>query len=376
MLSLLMLALPSTPRVNASNAAVQTYEDQIAALQAQQEELEAKISGSEKEQTDQLAYKQGLDYLVSTMSSKIAAQEALLEELDVSIKDTKKAIKEHESEIEDTTAKIRERMLTYQRTGSASYLDILLGASGIGDFLSRVETVNELLQYDKICLDNFKSEKEALENEKAELEASKELQSNTAASLEIDKQNAEYRSKQATAYIENLENDKELYEKQYKDAAAQEAALDKQLTAYLQSLSQQNSSQVVADGSYMWPLPQGQGMITCYYGETDPIGAPHYATDVYIPTGTPIYAANDGTVVKAEYHYSYGNYVIIDHGNGCATLYAHMSGLACGAGGAVSKGQVIGYVGCTGFSTANHLHFEFRVNGNKVDPLGSVPSGV
>lgn len=126
----------------------------------------------------------------------------------------------------------------------------------------------------------------------------------------------------------------------------------------------------------MWPLPVGQGYISCYFGESDPAGSPHYAVDIAIAYGTPIYASNDGTVLKAESHSSYGYYVLIDHGEGRSTLYAHCSSLAAVAGQTVSKGQVIGYVGSTGFSTGNHLHFEFRINGNRTNPLNYVQKGV
>ena len=98
--------------------------------------------------------------------------------------------------------------------------------------------------------------------------------------------------------------------------------------------------------------------------------------DTAIAYGTPIYASNDGTVLKAESHSSYGYYVLIDHGQGRSTLYAHCSSLATVAGQTVSKGQVIGYVGSTGFSTGNHLHFEFRINGNRTNPLNYVQKGV
>ena len=120
-------------------------------------------------------------------------------------------------------------------------------------------------------------------------------------------------------------------------------------------------------GDFIWPLPSG-GYVSCNFGDSDPGGRPHYAMDCAIAYGTPIYACASGTVVTASSHSSYGNYVVIDHGGGIATLYAHCSGLAVSAGQSVQQGQVIGYVGSTGYSTGNHLHLEFRVNGQKVNP--------
>ena len=99
-------------------------------------------------------------------------------------------------------------------------------------------------------------------------------------------------------------------------------------------------------------------------------GSLHPGIDIGVGMGTPIHAAASGRVISASYSGGYGNLVVIDHGNGLATAYAHQSSMAVSPGQQVSQGQVIGYVGSTGFSTGPHLHFEVRVNGSPVDPMG------
>jgi murein DD-endopeptidase MepM/ murein hydrolase activator NlpD len=96
----------------------------------------------------------------------------------------------------------------------------------------------------------------------------------------------------------------------------------------------------------------------------------HEGIDIAVPTGTPVAAAASGTVITAGWLGGYGNLVVIDHGNGLATAYGHNSGLAVGVGQSVAQGQVIAYSGSTGHSTGPHVHFEVRVNGSPVDPLG------
>lgn len=127
-----------------------------------------------------------------------------------------------------------------------------------------------------------------------------------------------------------------------------------------------------ADGALCWPLP-GHTYISCHFGETDAFGnAGHRGTDIPAPEGTPILAAHSGTVLVSGWNDSYGNQVLLDNGAGLSTRYAHMTATAVTAGETVTAGQVIGYVGSTGDSTGNHLHFEVMQGGVRVDPLSLV----
>ena len=129
---------------------------------------------------------------------------------------------------------------------------------------------------------------------------------------------------------------------------------------------------VLGDGPLQWPLP-GHTYISCYFGEVDAFGnAGHRGTDIPAPEGTPILAAHSGTVMVAGWNDSYGNQVLLDNGAGLSTRYAHMTATAVTAGETVTAGQVIGYVGSTGDSTGNHLHFEVMQGGIRVNPLDMV----
>lgn len=132
----------------------------------------------------------------------------------------------------------------------------------------------------------------------------------------------------------------------------------------------------VIDGSTLqWPLP-GHTYISCRFGEVDAFGnAGHRGTDIPAPEGTPILAAHSGTVLVSGWNDSYGNQVLLDNGAGLSTRYAHMTATAVTAGETVTAGQVIGYVGSTGDSTGNHLHFEVMQNGVRIDPLEAVNVG-
>ena len=128
----------------------------------------------------------------------------------------------------------------------------------------------------------------------------------------------------------------------------------------------------VADGELCWPLP-GHTYISCHFGEVDAFGnAGHRGTDIPAPESTPILAAHSGTVLVSGWNDSYGNQVLLDNGAGLSTRYAHMTASAVTAGETVTAGQVIGYVGSTGDSTGNHLHFEVMQDGVRVNPMDMV----
>src|SRR5437867_4432389 len=142
--------------------------------------------------------------------------------------------------------------------------------------------------------------------------------------------------------------------------AAEDANIRGQLAA-----AQGASDTTPSSSGLIWPV---NGPVTSPFGYR--WGRLHAGIDIGVPYGTPIHAAASGTVVLADWTGGYGNYTCIDHGGGMATCYAHQSSYAVSSGAAVSQGQVIGYVGNTGHSFGAHLHFEVRINGNPVDPLG------
>ena len=367
----------AAPRVSAEDASIQQKQEELQALSQKQEELLGKINNLSKEEKETASYKADLDYLVSTVSTKIETANTLIAELEGQIEKTEKDIKAHEELIKETKEKFKERLRANHEAGAESYFTILIGAADIGDFLSRVDRVNSMMKYDKKLQSQYEEEMATLKKDKESLISSKKLQENTLAELKADKAESERLANEAQSYINNIQADKSKYQAEYNKAKAAEKALDAEIEQLLRDRLNQNSQQVTAEGAYMWPLPTGKGYISCPFGGSDPNGAPHYAVDVAnIGMGCPIYASNAGTVVKAEWHYSYGYYVLIDHGGGIATLYAHCSGLAVSAGQNVTKGQTISYAGTTGFSTGVHLHFEFRVNGSRVNALNYMKAGI
>ena len=148
---------------------------------------------------------------------------------------------------------------------------------------------------------------------------------------------------------------------------AASAAIGERIRA-AQSHSAGGPTQTPSNAGLIWPV---DGPITSPFGWR--WGRMHQGIDIGVPYGTPIHAAAGGTVIYCGWEEGYGNFVVIDHGGNLATAYGHQSRIAVSCGQQVAQGDVIGYVGCTGHCTGPHLHFEVRVDGNPVDPLGYLP---
>ena len=360
--------------VNDSN--VQSMEDEIQKLQAEQDRLLGQINAIKNDKSEKAQYKQYMDSLVSATSQKMLLAEALVDELDAKIAESETKIKDAEVNIEKAQAKIVDRLRYAQENGNVNELELLLDSKGMSDFLTRLDKVNSMLEYDRRIMTDYKEQKASLEAYKNTLEASKKTQSDTLTQLEKDKASYEQISKENALYMQSLQNDEDKFWAEYEKAQAAEAALNAELTAYIKQMQAQNA--VVPSGEgFMRPLPQGVGYISSPYGWRVLNGRDdfHAATDIACAQGTSIYASDGGKVLRAEWHWSYGYYVLIDHGGGLSTLYAHCTSLAVSAGQSVQKGQTVGYVGQTGSAYGYHLHFEVRVNGERVNPAGYVPLG-
>lgn len=358
--------------VNDSN--VQSIEDEIAKLQSEQDRLMGQINAIKGEKNEAAEYKQYMDSLVTATSQKMNLAEALVEELDGKIADSEIKIKAAEEDIAKTNEKLVERLRYAQDNGNVNELELLLDSKGMSDFLTRLDKVNSMMEYDREILSDLLEQKASLEQYKETLEASKKTQDETIAQLEKDKASYESISNENALYMQSLQNDEAAFWAQYEKARAAEEALNAELTAYIKQQQAQNA--VVPSGKgFMRPIPQGVGYISSGFGWRKLNGRDDYhaAIDIACAQNTPIYASDGGKVLRAEWHWSYGNYVLIDHGGGMSTLYAHCTSLAVSVGQSVDKGQVVGYVGQTGNAYGYHLHFEVRVNGERVNPMGYVP---
>lgn len=261
-----------------------------------------------------------------------------------------------------------ERIRCIYKNQHTLILDLLLSTSSISEFLDRIYYQNLIIQSDKKKMETLRSEAKRISSLKSRLESEKRQLSGIIRDIDRENANIENTIKQNKKMIEQIQKDKRAYERSERDLQR----LSNSLTSMI-SKSTKNSGVVVSGGFIM---PVSGARITSPYGSRiHPIFKSrifHTGIDYGVPYGTPIKAANSGKVIYSGWYGGYGKVVIIDHGS-CTgapttTLYAHMSKQAVEVGQTVSRGQIIGYVGSTGYSTGPHLHFEVRINGKHQNP--------
>ncbi len=383
-----MIVPRSVVRTDAADAQTQNLQDQIAELNKQIDEFKAQISELSGQKDAIMEVKEKLDRLVAATQQKIDTAEQLTAKLDEQIADTEGRIEQKETEIKATFDKFLERMVISYEQGDVSYLSILVNSADLGDFLSRMNMVNSILEYDRNLKIQYQNEKASLEADKKILEDDRAYQNNLIAELNKDKEENELLIKEQETYLATIQKNLEDAQQQYYEAKAQEDELDQQLQALLAEIAARQQAQqqqqqtpsydFIPSSGFGWPLP-GYTYISSGFGWRILWGYQDYhrGIDIPAPGGTPIHASKSGVVVSATFHGSYGNYVLLDNGYNDAgyseaTLYAHMSMLGCAEGQVVNQGDIIGYVGTTGNSSGNHLHFEIRLNGQIYDPLNYV----
>ncbi len=358
-----------------SDSKVKGYEDQIKKADANIAALKNQIASSKQDLASAQADKEAYDKLVASYMEKIAVTNDLIAELEASIAEKTNEISGKQSDYEQKYELFKLRLRVTHEEGQASYLEMLLGAEDIADFLSRVDRVGSMLEYDNKIMNTLKDEKADLEEIRATLEIQKKEQETLKAQLAADEADMQKKSEEAQARIDQLKSDiatSQAYQAQNEKLREEfEAQLEARIKELEEEQKKKNSKYV--GGTLQWPVPLDYTKVTSGFAwRTSPITGRkelHNGIDIPAPLGTSVYAANTGTVVIATWHYSYGNYIMIDHGGGIMTLYAHNSQLLVSVGDKVKKGQVIAKVGSTGDSTGNHCHFSVRKNGAFIDPM-------
>lgn len=375
------------------NARISELQGQIDEEEAYQAELSEQISLYQQ----QIAL---MDEQINALEDQIEEKNAEIDTLQAEISTLEEEIAAKQVEIDETYALFKERMVALYQAGETSSLAMLLSSDSFADFVTNVQLMQAVSESDQQLVEKLRTQKEEQQAQKDEKEAAEaEVQAALTQIQQDEEQLVLERADQQSAResleaayaesktaMQDLEAMKANYEANREEIEAEEAAVEAELQQLYASMassssssssgssSSSSSSNVIVDTgdlSFRWPLP-GYTTVTSGYGAR--WGTTHTGIDIsgggcY---GSPIVAAESGTVILCQWYSTYGQCIIVDHGGGYSTLYAHMSAYAVSTGDYVTKGQTIGYVGDTGNVTGPHLHFEVRVNGVTQNPLNYV----
>ncbi|MDU1323815.1 MAG: peptidoglycan DD-metalloendopeptidase family protein [Clostridiales bacterium] len=387
-LALMMLLPMFTMVLEAAQAAdtseleqqIREYQKQQADLAAQIKDLDRQLKSIAGDKAQALEQKRLLDRQISAKVQEIQSTESIIAQYDALIAD-------EQAKLEDTQAKEEiqyelfcKRVRAMEEAGTVSYWSILFDSADFADLLDRATFVSEIMEADNKIMDDLAALRKSIEAQKAELETSRADQQTQRDALVAQKKELDAKEADAAALVQKIQSQESEYQSSRDALKREEEEVEAQIIKKQKEIQAKIAAgQISFDPGtgWQWPVP-GRYKITSTFGpRIHPItGLPgnHTGTDVAAPKGTAILAARGGVVTISTYNNSYGNYVVVQHDNGIATLYAHMSSRAVSEGQIVTQGQTLGYVGSTGSSTGNHLHLEFRVNGKRQDALNYYPN--
>lgn len=341
--------------------------DQLNNITSQQEQYKEKIEESKKDIEAKESEKENLDKYLNSTKQKIDIYSDMINDLSEDLSKLEKELDSSKEDLDKQMEVYKKRLRSSYMEGGVSFLEVLFDSGSVSEFLISYDSQKRIAANDKKIVENLEIAQEKLSASIASIENKKKQQITLKANLQNEQKNYETEISRAENAISNLEGDVEAYTRSLKKIEQDEERIRNEI----KNLTNKDSSYV--GGEFSWPLP-GYTRISSPFGmRWHPVVGGyrlHNGIDLPAPRGTKIVAANDGVVIKKQHSNSWGNHVVIDHGGGKVTLYAHASGFAdIQVGQEVKRGQTIAYVGTTGWSTGNHLHFSVIINGEYVNPM-------
>lgn len=355
---------------------------QLNDLENKKEELQQQIDDVREEKESKIADAAAVEEKVSDLQEDIDVIQGEIDECQNQIEVKIEELAEAEQKADDQYEAMKLRLRAMYEEDTTSYVTLLFSGESLTDMLSYAEIIKQLVSYDNTMHDNLVATEQQIADAKTELEEQKQLSEEKKGELDEKQAAYEEQKSQLDQAIAELSDEEAQALQEYQEAEAAEKSLKAQIAAAeaaaasrQQGSGGDNASQgqaVTYSGEgFIYPCT-GYTSISSDYGyrvhPTLHVYKLHTGIDFPVPSGTPVHASSGGTVIQAGWNNAYGNVVVISHGGGISTLYAHNTSLLVSVGQTVTQGQTIAYSGNTGYSTGPHCHFEVLKNGSAVDP--------
>lgn len=377
---------------------IDALQQQKQQLQARRDEKQAVLDGLEAEHAEADERKQAMDERNMLVLEQLQLNSEQIQLYTDMIEDEAEKVEDAEALEQAQLQRYRARARAMEENGNLGFLALVLGTSDLGELLTRLDDVSDIMHSDRELWGEYIAARENTEQTLAEYEAVK---------ADIEAKQAELRGEQGQLESELAEVNQLIYELagQIEGQAEELAELEESVTQAqreideaVAELERQKAEEeaarraeeaakgggsggesgggsggtVYSTGSFIWPVPSCTTITSRFGPRYHPVTglyqSTHTGLDIGASYGAAIQAADSGEVFVAGVKGGYGNCVMLDHGNGYYTLYGHMSSIAVSVGQVVSQGDTVGYVGSTGVSTGPHCHFEIRINGDPTDP--------
>lgn len=349
-----------------------SYDDQINDLEGKKDNLNDELDDIRDQREDvkddisqNLKEIRSLDGKIQDREGEIDELETRIGGLMTQIEYKKTDLSESEYEYAKYMELFNKRLRAMYMNSDMDYMELMLTAQSISELAVRLDMVSYIAENDQKLLGDLNNTKILIRHQKYELELSEQEMRSKMQTVVDAKGELLVASTEKQSIYDSLQD-------QYTELKKAVAEIEAQEKAVGDEIKRLQMERDYVGGELAWPSP-GYYYVTSKFGmRFHPVlkrNKLHTGIDLRVPSGSKIVAANEGVVLIAKYNVAYGYYVVIDHGGGISTLYAHNKKLLVSAGQTVKRGQVISYSGSTGYSTGPHLHFEYRINGEYQNPL-------
>jgi murein DD-endopeptidase MepM/ murein hydrolase activator NlpD len=359
-----------------SQSDIDALKNDASGLSSKKKAIQEKLDALSEDKSQAVAKKELLDEQIEVLMSQISNVEAQIADYESLISQTKAELADAQAQEQAQYDLFCKRVRAMEERGTISYWSVLFKASSFTDLLSRLDFINEIMDSDQAVISQLQALQDQITQKQMDLELQKSDSEDAKADLVSKKSELDTQREAANQLVKQIESNENEYSDALDDIAAEEDAVQDRITELSRQLAAQQSAagqtSNAALGGYIWPV-SSHYITSTFGGRSSPGGigsTNHKGIDIgKVGYSTTIHAAKAGTVIVSQRSSSYGNYVVVSHGSGNTTLYAHMSSRSVSVGQYVNQGDALGVTGSTGHSTGPHLHFEISENGVRINPL-------